>query len=59
MAEISTATDADTIMARMPVAYAPACASTSAWKAIVMITLIVVYTSTTGRIARLHSGAIP
>ena len=42
IAAISTAKAADTIIARMPVAYAPACALTSAWKAIVIMMLIAV-----------------
>ena len=46
-------------MTRMPVAYAPAWASTSAWNRIVITMAIAVYTSTTGRTARAHSGAIP
>jgi len=42
IAEMLTATDPDTIIARMPVAYAPACALTSAPNAIVSTMLIAV-----------------
>lgn len=54
-----TATAPETIIARIPVAYAPAWAFTSARKATVRMMLISVYTRTTGRTARPHSGAIP
>ena len=58
-AEMLTATAPETIMARMPVAYAPAWALTSALKPMVIRMLMAVYTRTTGRTARDQSGAIP
>ena len=42
-----------------PVAYAPPCASTLAWKTSVMTNAIAVKTSTSGRTARAHCGAMP
>lgn len=54
-----TANAAETIMARIPVAYAPACASTFALNKMVMAIAMVVWMSTTGRTARPHSGVIP
>jgi hypothetical protein len=59
IAEMVTATAPETIIMRIPVAYAPACALTSALKTSVMMMQTPVKTRTTGRTARLHSGAIP
>ncbi|MFF5726208.1 hypothetical protein [[Kitasatospora] papulosa] len=54
-----TAEAPETIMARIPVAYAPAWAATSAPKAIAMTMHRAVETRTTGRTARPHSGTMP
>ena len=59
LAEMVTATAPETIITRIPVAYAPAGASAFAVNPIVIRMLTPVYTSTTGRTARLHTGAIP
>src|SRR3954453_18298737 len=58
-AEIVTATAALVIRTSTPVAYAPPCAFTSARNINVTVNAIAVYTSTSGRGARVHSGAIP
>ena len=49
----------DVISTRTPVAYAPACASTSAPNRQVMKNETAVMINTTGRLARAHSGAMP
>ena len=54
-----TASDAEVISTSTPVAYAPPCASTLASKISVMRKAIAVKTSTRGRTARAHWGAIP
>src|SRR5688572_21749377 len=54
-----TATAADVIRTRTPVAYAPPCAVTSALKMIVIRKVTAVKSVTSGRVARVHSGAIP
>ena len=58
-AESVTARDAEVMSTSTPVAYAPPCASTLAWKTRVMRKAIAVKTSTRGRTARAHWGAIP
>jgi hypothetical protein len=59
LTESATAKAADVISTRTPVAYAPPWASTSASKMTVMITVMAVKRTTSGRVARVHSGAIP
>ena len=54
-----TATAADDISTSTPVAYAPPWASTSARKMIVTAKATPTNTSTSGRTARVHSGAMP
>jgi hypothetical protein len=54
-----TATAAENIRTRTPVAYAPAWASTPARKMSVIAKAMAVNTSVRGRTARVHSGAIP
>ena len=58
-AERVTATDAEVISTSTPVAYAPPWASTSARKMMVTAKATPVKTSTSGRTARVHSGAMP
>ena len=54
-----TATAAEVISTKTPVAYAPPCLSTSASKIHVTAKQIAMKTSTSGLVARDHSGAIP
>jgi hypothetical protein len=54
-----TATAAEPISTSTPVAYAPACASTSALKSTVTVNAMAVKTSTSGRVAFAQSGAMP
>ena len=54
-----TATAAELMSASTPVAYAPFCRSTEAWKTKVTRIAISVKTITSGRIARAHAGAMP
>src|SRR6478672_1029677 len=58
-AEIVTATAAEVISANTPVAYAPACASTSARKRIVTMKQMPVNIRTSGLVAFAQLGAIP
>ena len=57
--ESVTATAAEVIRTSTPVAYAPPCASTLASKMIVMRNVMAVKSTTSGRDARAHSGAMP
>ncbi len=50
---------AESISTSTPVAYAPLCASTLAWNHSVMTMAVTMKTSTSGRTARVHSGAMP
>ena len=54
-----TASEAEVMSTSTPVAYAPPWASTSARKWIVTTKVTAVKTSTSGRLARAQSGAIP
>ena len=54
-----TATAAEVISTRTPVAYAPPCASTFASKMMVMMKVMTVKSTTSGREALAHSGAMP
>jgi hypothetical protein len=54
-----TATAAEVISTSTPVAYAPPWASTSALNMMVMRNVMAVNNVTSGRVARVHSGAIP
>jgi hypothetical protein len=56
---IATASAADPMSTRTPVAYAPPCASTSARKTSVTTIVMAMITMTSGRLARVHSGAMP
>src|SRR5437762_2079001 len=58
-AVIATATAAEVISTRTPVAYAPACASTLARKTTVTTIVTPVKSATNGRFERAHSGAMP
>src|SRR5438445_5108221 len=58
-ADSDTAIAADDIRTKTPVAYAPPWASTFASNIHVTVKQIAVNTSTSGRVARDHSGAIP
>jgi len=58
-AERVTATAAEVMRNRTPVAYALPCASTLASKMSVMTTEMTTKTSTSGRTARVQSGAMP
>ena len=59
LAERVTAIVAEVITASTPVAYAPACASTSALKRMVTMNEIEIKINTSGRVARAQSGAMP
>jgi hypothetical protein len=50
---------ADEMSTSTPVAYAPLCAATSALNRRVTTKAMAVHTSTSGRTARVHSGAMP
>ena len=54
-----TASAAELISIKTPVAYAPPCSSTSARKMIVIATAMPVMSKTSGRVARAQSGAMP
>jgi hypothetical protein len=56
---MATATAPELINTSTPVAYAPACASTSALNARVTRIPMPVKITTRGRVARAHSGAMP
>ena len=58
-AVIATATAAEVMSTSTPVAYAPPCASTLAPKMIVTKIVMPVKSTTSGRFARAHSGAMP
>src|SRR5688572_12262647 len=58
-AERVTAIAAEVIKASTPVAYAPPCAFTSARKRMVTMKQMTVKTTTSGRVALAHSGAMP
>ena len=58
-AVIATASAAELMSTRTPVAYAPPCASTLALKTIVTAIVMAVMMTTSGRFARAHSGAMP